>query len=43
MEEEHVCFNCANAFVTDDDKLHCIVKDKIVKDDDSCEEYNETI
>lgn len=38
---EHICFYCANSHVDDEDKLHCMVKDGIiVEDDDSCEEYN---
>lgn len=41
IELEKNCFYCSNAHVDESDKLHCIVKDGIiVKDDDSCEEYN---
>lgn len=39
--KEGTCFDCANSHVDDEDKLHCIIKDGIiVEDDDSCEEYN---
>ena len=34
------CCGCANSMVTDEDKLKCILKQKIVKDDDICEDFN---
>lgn len=38
---EHICFDCTNSHVDEEDKLRCIKKEGIiVQDDDSCEEYN---
>lgn len=34
------CMSCVNSHVTDEDKLYCIVHEKIVKDEDTCEDYN---
>lgn len=39
--KESTCFDCTNSHVDEEDKLHCILKDGIiVEDDDSCEKYN---
>jgi hypothetical protein len=39
--KEFTCFDCANSHVDEEDKLHCILKDGIiVEDNDSCEKYN---
>lgn len=40
--KEKNCFNCANSFVDDNDKLHCMVdeKERIVEDDEFCKEWN---
>ena len=35
-----ICLHCGHSGVTDDDELYCPIKEKIVKDDDTCEEYN---
>lgn len=38
---ENICFYCANSYIDDEDKLHCIKKDGIiVEDDNTCEDYN---
>ena len=38
---KHDCFSCANAFIDDSDKLHCVLKDgQVVNDDGSCEGWN---
>lgn len=34
------CMSCSHSMVTDDDKLYCLIKNKIVKDEDNCEDYN---
>ena len=42
MEKD--CFTCANAFVEDDDNLHCMADghnhEQIVADDYSCDDWN---
>ena len=41
---EKDCFTCANAFVDDNDKLHCMADghdhEKVVADDYSCDDWN---
>lgn len=40
-ELEKICFHCSNAHVDEENKLHCILKNGIiVQDEESCEEYN---
>lgn len=40
-ELEKICFYCANGFVDDEDKIHCMLKDGIiVQEEDVCEDYN---
>lgn len=36
----HDCFSCANAFVDDNDKLYCVLKQEYVADNDSCNDWN---
>lgn len=39
--EEKTCFYCSNAHCDEDDNLHCVQKNGIiVKDDDTCDEFN---
>lgn len=38
--KDRICFRCSNAFVTDEDKLYCIEKQRIVNDEDSCSQFN---
>lgn len=33
------CLACDNAHSTEDNKLHCMMKDTIVEEDDLCEEF----
>lgn len=35
------CFNCANAFVDDEDKLYCVLKQKYVDENEACEDWNQ--
>lgn len=41
---ERTCFTCANSFVDDDDKLHCMAEnhdhEKTVEDDQTCDDWN---
>jgi hypothetical protein len=40
-DAERTCFTCADAFVDDDDNLVCVKHNaKIVKDDDTCKDWN---
>lgn len=34
------CFNCANTFVDDEDKLYCVLKQKYVDKNEVCEDWN---
>lgn len=34
------CLSCGQSMVTDNDELYCVVNKKIVKDEDTCEDYN---
>jgi len=38
--EKKDCFNCGQSMVTDEDKLFCVAHQKIVNDEDVCEDYN---
>ena len=35
------CFNCANTFVDDEDRLYCVLKQKYVDEDEVCEDWNQ--
>ena len=41
---ERNCFSCANSFVDDDDKLHCMADnhdhERTVEDDYTCDDWN---
>jgi len=39
-EVERVCFNCANAFIDDDDRIVCILDGRNKDDDQTCDEWN---
>lgn len=43
-EAQKDCFSCANAFVDDDDRLHCMAPghnhEDVVDDDNVCEDWN---
>lgn len=34
------CFNCANTFVDDEDRLYCVLKQKYVDENEVCEDWN---
>jgi hypothetical protein len=34
------CLSCSHSGVTEDDELYCVIHQKIVKDEDVCNEYN---
>lgn len=42
-KNEKICFYCMNAFIDDEDKLHCMADghdhEKTVEDDNSCEDF----
>ncbi|WP_336761515.1 hypothetical protein [Paenibacillus sp. USHLN196] len=33
------CMGCDNSFSTDDNRLHCMIKDRIVEEDELCEQF----
>ena len=42
-EAQKTCFLCANAFVDDEDHLHCCSESgngKVVNDEDTCDDWN---
>ena len=43
-EVQKDCFSCANAFVDDNDRLHCMAPghnhEDVVDDDNVCEDWN---
>jgi hypothetical protein len=34
------CLSCANSGINDDDELWCVVKQEVVPENDTCEDYN---
>lgn len=44
IRNEKTCFYCQNAFVDDNDQLHCMADghdhEKTVEDDESCDDFN---
>lgn len=37
---EHICIYCGHSMLTEEDELFCVIKQEIVKDEETCEEYN---
>ncbi|MEK3917271.1 hypothetical protein [Paenibacillus sp. FSL H7-0331] len=34
------CLGCSNSFSTKNDELYCVIKSKLVEEEDVCPEYN---
>jgi hypothetical protein len=39
-ELEYICFYCSNSMVTEENELYCVIKEKIIQDEEMCEDYN---
>ena len=39
-EVEKDCFSCGQSMVTEEDELFCMVHQRIVKDNEACEDYS---
>lgn len=40
MGMEKDCLSCANSMSDDEDNLYCVLKQKFVEEDDTCEDHN---
>ncbi len=36
---EHICFYCGSSRVTKDAELFCVLKQQIVEEEETCEQY----